>query len=63
MSQIRIVSGGEGGSTKIFDEYGKEMRGVSKVTIEIMPEGANKAVLEFTNVALDVYAEAEGGWK
>lgn len=60
MNQIRIVSAGDGRTTKIYDEDGKEMRGVSKVTIEIKPFQPNKAVLEFTHVFLDVAAEYEG---
>ena len=61
MTSIRIVSDGKVVGTKVYGPDGKQLQGVTAVTIAPLEVGSTlvTAQITFVNVELDVVADAE----
>ncbi|MBW2638122.1 MAG: hypothetical protein JRC86_11505 [Deltaproteobacteria bacterium] len=56
---FRIVGGPAAATTHIYDEDGKEVRGITGISISISPGGATTAIFRVTNIELDLFINKE----
>lgn len=54
---LRIVSDGDGSSTRVYTRDGHPIAGINAITIRILPENLVRAELVFDSVGLDITAE------
>lgn len=60
MSNIKIVSDGHGNNTRVINlDTGTEIKGITAITVEILPDNFVNATLEFTDVELEINAEID----
>lgn len=61
MEQIKIISDGDGYTTRVFDCDGREIKGMTSIKIFVEPRELTRAVLTFDNVILEMIAQTKSG--
>lgn len=54
MPQVKLISDGTAGGTRVYDMQGNEIVGFSRVSFNCRDRGATKIYLEFDQAAVDV---------